>query len=77
MFYICLNNFFDYCDGKPTFEGGAPNEKHEDGSPITITISGRKCTRDYKTCPQKKLFSEIHSSMEKPSKAKSKGKGKK
>ena len=72
MFYRCLNHFFDYCNGKPTFEGGAPEK--EDGSPTNI--SGRKCTRDYKTCPQKQLFSEIHSEKEKPVKAKAKGKKK-
>jgi len=75
MFYRCLNNFFDYCDGKPTFEGGAPEkEKDEDGN--SPSVSGRKCTRDYKTCPQRKLLSELHTSAsaEKPVKAKRKGK---
>jgi len=72
MFYRCLNSMFDYCDGKPTFEGGAPDESD------TTALSGRKCTRDYKTCPQRKLLSELHTpaSKEKPVKAKAKRKGK-
>ncbi len=68
---------FDYCEGKPTFEGGAPEREDEyDSSAI---ISGRKCTRDYKTCPQRKLLSELHTSapVEKPVKTKAKAKGKK
>lgn len=75
MFYRCLNNYWDYCNGKPTFEGGAPDEKITDGSSASIT--NRKCTRDYKTCSQRQLFSEIHSSEEKPVRTKAKGKGKK
>ena len=72
MFYRCLNSMFDYCDGKPTFEGGAPDESD------TTALSGRKCTRDYKTCPQRKLLSELHIStpVEKPVKVKAKRKGK-
>ena len=74
MFYRCLNNYWDYCNGKPTFKGGAPDEKHEDGSPIGI--SGKECTHDYKTCPQRQLPSEAYPVKEKLVKAKGKGKKK-
>jgi len=70
MFYRCLNSPFDYCNGKPTFEGGAPDEMNADGKPFVV--QSRKCTRDYRTCPQRQSFSEVCLPKEKPVKAKGK-----
>ena len=75
MFYRCLNSMFDYCKSKPTFEGGAP-EKEVDEDGQVIPVYNRKCTRDYKTCSERQLPSELHpvSVKEKATKGKDKKK---